>query len=90
MEDVPFLDGVVDVKRAEESVRRSPVRLSLKGHRGFTPKDFIHYRIVMAMLMKRSFDQDAHPGSSISRLINTWAFRKAHVETWDFNHVGSL
>ena len=90
LKDIPFLDGVVDVHRLEEAIRKGPNLLSLDGCAGFNWRNRIKLRMALGILAKRSFEQDYHPSNTFSNLINKWALEKANVKKWEFNHVGSL
>jgi hypothetical protein len=72
----------------EKAIMRNPIFLSFKNRQGFTWGDRIKLRLGLGLTARRVFEEDAR--SPISNLINRWALKKAGLDKWEFNHVGSL
>ena len=50
MEDIPFLDGLSDVRRLKKAIRKSPVLLSPIDYKGLNWKDKIYFRMLSGHL----------------------------------------
>ncbi|MBN2299015.1 MAG: hypothetical protein JXM72_10495 [Deltaproteobacteria bacterium] len=87
--EIPFLDGVVDIRREAESIRKNCVFLSLKDLEGFSLKERAMLRIGLSVVGRRSFEQDLHPDSRLCRFINDMALKRTGITQWDFNGVGN-
>lgn len=87
-EDVPFLDGLVDIRKVSESIRKGPVLLSIKDFKGFTLKDRMMLRIGLTVAARRSFEKDHHPSHPMCRFVNRQAMKKAGIRVWEFTGVG--
>jgi hypothetical protein len=90
--DVPFLDGVADIRRLEKAIRKSPVFLSPIKYEGFNWIDKIYLRMFSGIVGRRAFnDIDDNPVINyIYRLINTMARRLTSSKIWEFNEIGKI
>ncbi len=86
---VPFLDGLVDIRRGEKAVQLSPIFLHLAGIKGFTLGDRVRLRLGAGVIGKRVWDEDYHPRNLLSNLLNRYGLRKAGSSVWSFNEIGS-
>ena len=79
MEDVPFLDGLVDMHRLEKGIKNSPALPSLKNYKGFSTEDKMKLRTGLAISAKRAYED---------RSINESLIKKIGINKWEFNHIG--
>ncbi|OPX19289.1 MAG: hypothetical protein BZ151_10060 [Desulfobacca sp. 4484_104] len=89
-EDVPFLDGLVDVKKLSAEVEQGVVLTSFEGREGFCLNDKIKVRIGLGVTAKRAFEQDYHKNNRFSNYINRLSLKRVGAEKWEFNHIGDL
>ena len=88
-DNIPFLDGLVDVQRAEQIIiRKRPITLYLSGVEGFGLGDRAKLRIGLGIMAKRVFDRDYQMSNWKSHLINRLAFKMTGLERWEFNDIG--
>ncbi len=83
LNDVPFLDGVVDIQRLERMYRDSPLFLNLGEVKEFSLRDRLMLRCSLALTSKQAFDTElAH--KSFARQMNRLCLRKLGVANWTF------
>ena len=87
MKDVPFLDGVVDIQKCEQTIKDNPITFSHSHHSGFNLKDKIANRVAMGIIGYRHM-KETHPKNLISNLVSSVAFDRVGAKSWDFNGVG--
>jgi hypothetical protein len=87
MDDVAFLDGVVDIIKVEDAVRTSPASLSPLQFQGMEAQDMDMLRAGLSVVGKRGIEDYHSPGSAAARRYE--ALRSMLVEEWDFNRIGS-
>ncbi len=88
-EEILFLDGVVDIRRESESIRKNSVFLSLKELEGFSLKDRAMLRMGLSVVGRRSFENDHHPDNSLCRFVNRMALKRTGITQWEFTDVGN-
>jgi hypothetical protein len=86
-EDVPFLDGVVDMNRLENDIEKGAILTSYKGRNGFSIDDKIKMRIGAGVAAQRAFETH-HPNNIFSKAINQIALKQIGASEWNFNEIG--
>jgi len=92
MEDIPFLDGLSDIRRWKNATRKSPVLLSPIDYEGFDWKDKIYFRMISGVLGRRGYEdfEGNTAVNYINKLTNKLARWITGSQIWDFNRVGDL
>lgn len=85
--EIPFLDGVIDLRRVESLIGSSPVTLSPAGLAGFDWADIVNARMGLTITGWRCYEE-RHGRHAISNLINRIAMKTICPAGWDFNHIG--
>ena len=86
LENVSFLDGVVDILRDERAVIDHPLSISPLHYEGMNMKDMINLRTGLSVMGARVFE-DTHNGGPVN-FINRLARKHIESEKLDFNGVG--
>jgi hypothetical protein len=87
MEEVPFLDGVIDIHKIEYAIQTSPVELSPVRYQGMTDEDITMLRTALSVLGKRHHEH-WHHNNPVA--ISTWnELRQSIAPVWDFTEVGT-
>lgn len=85
-EDVPFLDGVIDIGKMEQAVREDPLGLTALKYEGMTEEDMEILRVAISIFGKRHY---ASTYSGDEKLLKTIESKRTFfAPTWDFNGVG--
>jgi hypothetical protein len=84
LEDVPFLDGLVDLRRIERAITGDPEYLSLGEFEGLDRHVKIRLRLALAVMAREAFREDCAL-SALARFLNQLAFQKLGVDSWEFD-----
>jgi hypothetical protein len=87
IDDIHFLDGVVDIFRAEKIIRESPIVHSSVKDQGFLLSDKLKLRLGLTVTGKRTYDNH-HADNPLVNFLNSLAFKQLCPGGWDFNHIG--
>lgn len=88
-QQIPFLDGLVDIWRLEQMAKQAPYFLNLKGIEGISFLDKIKIRSGLAIMGKRAWEEDG-PTSFAIRSINNFILKNAQSSVWSFNDIGKI
>ena len=87
IDDIHFLDGVVDIFRAEKIIKESPFIHSIANYPGFLLSDKVKLRLGLTVTGKRTYDNH-HADNPFVNMLNSLAFKQLCPGGWDFNHIG--
>jgi hypothetical protein len=85
-EDVPFLDGVINIHKIEDAIRKDPLGVSPIRYEGMTDEDMEILAFAQTVFAYRLYAQshDSNPS-----LVSTYNSRREFVApVWNFNGVG--
>jgi hypothetical protein len=84
-EEVPFLDGVIDLHKLENLSNRFPYLLVIRGIRGFSPGDRVKLLLGLNIIGRKYILEDATAGNKhIRRLINRLSCTILGTRLWEF------
>ncbi|MBN2098964.1 MAG: hypothetical protein JW753_05135 [Dehalococcoidia bacterium] len=86
MEDVPFMDGVVDILKLEDAVIQSPEQLASVRYEGMTEEDMGMLRIAISVLGRRHYE-DYYSNDPVV-FARSAELRKYLATSWDFGQIG--
>lgn len=86
LEDVAFLDGLIDIQKVEEAVQTDPVEISPIRYQGMTQQDIDKLRIALSVLGKRYYE-DCHPDNLTITSTNI-RLRGYLATCWEFGEIG--
>ena len=82
MEDIPVMDGLINIDMIERAIKESPLDLSPIAYDAMSESDIGMLRTSLAIIGKHVYDE--YHGDN--EVVNTWAqeSRKLLTEEWDF------
>lgn len=84
-EEVPFLDGVVDLLKLERFANRFPYLMAIRGIKGFSLGDRIKLLLGLNIVGRKYILEEAQTGNKfIQRQINRYACSTLRTQVWDF------
>lgn len=89
LQEVSFLDGVIDLCRIESLVGKSPVTLTPMGMTGFGWTDRFKARMGLTITGRRRYEEN-HGCQALSKLINRFALKTICPAGWEFNTIGDI
>ena len=87
-EDVPFLDGLVDIEYLENDLRKNNFLTDYEGRVGFSLKEKTRIRMGQSIVGKRVFDEVYGPRNLVNGIIYKAALRTTGILRWNFNGIG--
>ena len=86
MEDVPFLDGLVDIELVERAVRQSPTELQPLMFNGMEDQDISMLRMGLSVIAHRFFEDSYSATSQVNNYYKS--LRQNIVSQCEFNRIG--
>jgi len=98
IDDVPFLDGVIDTCKLEASIRKKPLLFFPVDGEGFSLKDRMKIRATLSTVGRRAFDYQSKYNAverrSIRDVLSNFGDRLSRKLTgsdiWEFSEIGDL
>lgn len=88
-QEIPFLDGLVDIWRIDQMAKQFPIFLNLKGIEGLNFMDKIKIRSGLAIIGKRGWEEDG-PTNFAIRSLNNFILKNTQSNIWSFNEIGKI
>ncbi len=85
---VPFLDGIVDIKKIHRAIDVNPITLSPLKFEGFDLEDMIKLRLTLAILGQKRFERKKGLQKILIKRIEKFAFRKMKISKFEFGRIG--
>lgn len=87
-EDVPFLDGLVDIEYLENDLRKNNFLTDYEGRIGFSLKEKTKIRLGQSIVGKRVVDEVYGPRNLVNGIIYKAALKTTGILKWNFNSIG--